>query len=101
MCILFNFSSQDKSFQIGGYVQAKILSEGGKFVPFVACVRDMDDNSLYLSFMRVTSVNGEDLYYWPDIPDDSRENKDAVIKVLNEPTVKQIRRKLMFSFSDL
>lgn len=61
----------------------------------------MDDNSLYLSFMRVTSVNDEDLYYWPDIPDDSRENKDAVIKVLNEPTVKHIRRKLMFSFSDL
>lgn len=61
MCILFNFSSQDKSLQIGGCVQAKIWSEGGKFVPFVACVRDMDDNSLYLSFMRVTSVNGEDL----------------------------------------
>lgn len=67
-------------------------------LPFVACVMEKDDTYFKLSFMKVINVDGEDLYYWPDKPDESWEN---IVKALNESIVMQKRRKLMFAFHDV
>lgn len=62
---------------------------------------EKDDTYFKLSFMKVINVHGQDLYYWPDKPDDSWENKASIVKALNEPIVMQKRRKLMFAFHDI
>ena len=62
---------------------------------FVAnCVLDVDTDSdvIKLSFMKF-DINRENLSYWPNISSDQYHEN---IKVLDEPTVKQMRRLIIF-----
>jgi hypothetical protein len=52
---------------------------------------EKDDTYFKLSFMKVINVDGEDLYYWHNKPDESWENKASIVKALN--TVLCIRLK--------
>ena len=53
---------------------------------------EKDDTYFKLSFMKVINVDGEDLYYWHNKPDESWENKASIVKALNEPIVMQKSR---------
>ena len=97
--ILF-FSSEESGLGIGQYVKAKIWSKRGeKFVQFVACIQRISDNTVDLSFLKMTQADGKEMYYFPDLPDESTENRDVIVKTLKEPEIKHIRRKILFDFN--